>query len=829
MIYFISFIYGVSLFYAYQFFPLISIFASMVLIAIFAYYQRKKISAYYLLPIIILVVASLGFYHAKLSYDPPLLPSDIAGQTMKVQGVIKSKPAIVGIRAETFSQKVEVKKAVDEYGNLIDLQELRLFSRVALKPATEYLISVRIPRDAFHLNPGGGKGPISGFAVEIEAVAAADIGFFGETRVRLNSFFKDNFSKESAPFLMAIITGERSLIAPETWHAFRVTGLAHLLAISGAHFGLLLVILFGAIKLLVNLLPHNILNKLTIYFTPTQIAAVPCIPFMIGYLGISAMNIPSIRAFIMITLFLIGLLIQRRGYWLNTLLLAAVIIVTLWPDSILELSFHLSFVAVLCIGIALSSITDGAVELKDSLNLKEKRGTADSLFHRFTAMLRRYCITSATITIAATIGTAPLIAYHFNYFSVVSLFANLVFVPIIGFVILPLTFIASFVFLVSGIFPLRPLIDGIASFVLAALKYIAQWDFVAVGVPAFPSILLLMFYFGLLLYVVINMGIIEPGYRSGEGVNASKIWDIIAKPSVYKLLLPLSIAIIPFLIYTGIKTFEQSGIRITYLDVGQGNAAVIELPDDRTLIMDTGRNGFQVSRFLSHRGIEKIDAIVLSHGSLDHAGGIWSLVRDFEVHEVWDNNRLVYPKEFLRIIKQRGLERGDLISGNGYRITILHPYDGFYTLYSGGIENNDSLVVRIEGTKNSFLFTGDIEREAEEDLLRLGMHLKSNVLKVPHHGSRTSSSEAFISTVSPEIAVISAGRNNIHGHPHNETVATLASAGTRVYRTDRDGAIGIAELSDGTLQVKTWREFQMVQADSIKDEWMNLKRLFWVW
>jgi competence protein ComEC len=283
----------------------------------------------------------------------------------------------------------------------------------------------------------------------------------------------------------------------------------------------------------------------------------------------------------------------------------------------------------------------------------------------------------------------------------------------------------------------------------------------------------------------------------------------------------------PIVLYTGIKIFEPKRMSITFLDVRQGNSAVVELPDKKVLVIDTGRSGFQTANFLRYRGIKKIDALVLSHGSLDHTGGLNRILNDFNVREIWDNSRLIYSDGLPNDIVHRRLERGDTAEGSGYRITVLHPYYGFYTMFSGSDENNDSLVIRIDGIKNSFLFTGDIEQEAQEDLWHLGRHLKSNVIKVPHHGSRTSASEIFFSAVSPEIAVISAGRKNRHGHPHDEMLQLLE--GARVLRTDIDGAIGIREMKDRSLIVRTWNEFRIAEAKSLCDELANLQKLFLSW
>jgi competence protein ComEC len=159
---------------------------------------------------------------------------------------------------------------------------------------------------------------------------------------------------------------------------------------------------------------------------------------------------------------------------------------------------------------------------------------------------------------------------------------------------------------------------------------------------------------------------------------------------------------------------------------------------------------------------------------------------------------------------------------------ILHPYPEFYSLYGNEYvgANNDSIVIKIEGRNSSFLFAGDIEEEAEEDLSSLGNFLRSDVIKVPHHGGKTSAYKPFFELVSPEVAVISIGKNNAFGHPHDEMIDTLQ--GVRIFRTDTDGAVKIRESTHG-LEIKTFKDFQLERTGSFTVEIQNIKRLFQTW
>jgi len=288
------------------------------------------------------------------------------------------------------------------------------------------------------------------------------------------------------------------------------------------------------------------------------------------------------------------------------------------------------------------------------------------------------------------------------------------------------------------------------------------------------------------------------------------------------LLIPLVPAVCIFSFF-----LQKNELTATYLDVGQGDASVLDLPDGRSMVVDTGTSGREAASFMRYRGKRRIDILAVSHAHPDHTGGLGCLSEQFRVGEIWDSGRLLLPGS-LRHIPHRSLSRGDVIEGQGYRIYVLHPYPGFYT--STGREydaaNNDSLVFKIESDKGSLLYAGDIETEAEADILYLGKWLKSGVLKVPHHGGRTSAHELFLRTVSPDVAVISAGRDNPFGHPHQETLDTLK--GVRIYRTDLDGAIKI-RLNSGGVEIKTYRDFMLKRAGSLSEEIDNYRKLCITW
>jgi len=265
---------------------------------------------------------------------------------------------------------------------------------------------------------------------------------------------------------------------------------------------------------------------------------------------------------------------------------------------------------------------------------------------------------------------------------------------------------------------------------------------------------------------------------------------------------------------------HEGVLRVTFLDVGQGDAAVLETPSGMVIVVDTGgirgeegddEGSRVVGPFLRYRACEDIAAVILTHPHADHIGGAPTLLRDFKVHLLMDNGQDTAESEVIRVLEaarshgvvHKALRRGEQIDcPDGVTLQVLSPTSA----ETRGSENNASVVVQVRYGRTSFLLTGDAEAEEEADVLQSGAAIGCDVLKTGHHGSRTSTTPEFLAAAHPHWAVVSVGAHNLYGHPNLEVLSRLRDSGVAVYRTDWNGAVTCR--SDGiAVEVEPLRHF----------------------
>lgn len=580
---------------------------------------------------------------------------------------------------------------------------------------------------------------------------------------------------EPRAVLRALLLGDRSRIEESTRNHFTRTGLMHVLAVSGLHVFLVGMILYGLLR--------PLLARLGLRWRPAEVVRALLTIGLLGSYMVLAGSRPSIvRAVVMAGLFLGGAALQRSSHPLNTLGVAGLVLLLARPAALFDAGFQLSFAAV------------GAII---TLN---PRIRALIPHHRRSGGLVGRGITLVTVSLAATLGTAPVLLYHFGYVSLAGLFLNLLAIPLTG-----LSMIAGLATtLAGGWSPVLGSGFGSAANVLtrglletAALGETAfSWAALWTTVRA-PWILVAM------------VGTLA----------AAAQWP---RPRLRWKLVILTLLTAVFGAWSGVLRSESGArLEVIFFDVGQGDAALVTFPSGRHMLVDAGpRTPYtnQARRtilpHLRRHGIHRLDAVVISHSDRDHLGGLPALLRSVAVGRVVFNGRgasSALYRETVHVLDSLHVPVESAAVGDTFRIDpsarvqVLAPPREMDRKVSG--DNDASIVLRIVYGDTRLLFTGDIEASAERWLVRrFESVLKSDVVKVPHHGSQTSSSPSFVERVLPDTSawvVVSAGRENQFGFPSEEVVSRWEARGGAVLETT-GGAVWLH--SDGTrVRRKRWR------------------------
>ncbi len=557
-------------------------------------------------------------------------------------------------------------------------------------------------------------------------------------------------SGEQNAILKALIVGVRGEITAETRQAFIDSGIIHVLAVSGLHVGyvtLVFWVIFGFLRL-----PRRSKVLLTI--------------LALGFYALMVDLKPSVtRAVIMAAMILFSQAWEKRVNIYNSLAAAALIQTLFDPLLLFDLGFQLSFTAVLSIVYIHGRLL---ILLPEKFNpTRIKKG----LFRNTYQLL--------LVSLAALLGTLPLTIYYFQRVPLISLIANLFAIPLVG-LIGALGFAQVILgFIWSGF----NIIYGQVQMVLIGLLKLL------IGVTAdIPCA-----YFPVKSISVITLLI---GYVLLLGMLNSDKGRIRAGTLIGFLL------IINFWIWN--KAFQPAQLKIIFFDVGQGDAAYIEFPSGKNMLVDAGAKTYSknyaqwmIAPHLKRNRIKRLDILLLTHPHNDHIGGAPYLMRHFEIGELWESDVEAHSRVFRTIrfladslrIPIRKCYAGDYSQMD--RLTslyMLHPSRRFIATHPRGY-NDYSLTFKLSFQEQDILFTGDIETLSEGYLNLYNDFIACEVLKVPHHGSPTSSTLNFIQTVGPQCAVISVGEGNKFNHPSAAVCARYDSLTRLVHRTDLCGAL----------------------------------------
>ncbi|GBE26731.1 comEC family competence protein [bacterium BMS3Bbin03] len=573
---------------------------------------------------------------------------------------------------------------------------------------------------------------------------------------------------EEASLLKGFLLGQRGQIDPDIQNRFAKTGVIHVLAVSGLHVGFILVLMLGILKWLrLREFPRTLLIILGLIF----------------YVYLTGGKPPVVRASLMAVIILIGYLVQRRPDVINSLAVAALLLLLVNPFLLFDAGFQLSFLAVLGIVLFYN-------RLMGFFQFQPK--------NKWQHFFREKLLPLLIVSFAAQLGTLPLTLYYFHRLPTYALLANIVVIPLVFIIV---TF--GFAMLIAGaVWPVLGM--GIAWCVKIILTFLIQFVTFFSNLPGSTVESFGRFSIWHFLVYLVLLGL---------------VWYANEPKRVRRFVLALFFL---WVSRAGVDAVShlRPELKVTFLDVGQGDGSVVELPDGHVLVIDAGprQNLFDSGRsivfpFLRDKRLNSIDALMISHHHKDHAGGVPFLIAHMPVGEVWDNgDSLAEPiyRLYRREISEKKIPLRAVSAGyhklnwQGVSLWIFYPLEINHrpgAADPANIENNHSVVAKICFGRRSFLFTGDIEARVEQKLIRFGELLKSDVLKMPHHGSRTSGTLAFLKTVAPQVAVISvAARNRFH-QPSEEVLERLRNLNIRICRTDREGAIEFK--TDGKTLKKT--------------------------
>ena len=573
--------------------------------------------------------------------------------------------------------------------------------------------------------------------------------------------FHEYLDSAETGLLLGLLAGDRSGIPDALRSDFQRSGLVHVLAISGFH----VVLLAGMLMIFLKAtgLPHRLV----------RVAAVLLLLLYVPVTGGS----PAVRrAVLMFAVPQLGALFQRPANTLNSLGVALLFIILPEPSVIWNPGFQLSVAATM--GILIGGPLNPLKKLPEAL-------TKNKWWTRFQAFI----LDPTYVTLCATLSTAPFLIHHFKTLSPVAWLGNIVVVPAISmgmqaglFALLSPIGLLREHFCYAARFFLR-----LASLLTRLLSDSAQAS-VTVG-PFGPSILLLA---GFLL-------VLFPIFYKNRIARRISLTSLLLFATIFS--------------YSGFHSAISPTWKLTTIDVGQGDSHLITTPSGNHLLVDAGDIKRQDSGkdiivpYLHHIGVSHLDALIITHPDQDHFGGALSIIKTFPVKELWITDcARIEPKEewqqviseaYRRNIRIRDIARGFRYKENLFEIKVLHP-ETRHCIDA----NTQSITFRMAGLKHSAILTGDLTVQGEKDILKTDVYLNSDILKLGHHGSKTSSSRSFLKQIQPKLATISSGRKNRFRHPSKQVLQRLDSLKIPYLNTTERGTIDIIFRAD-TMIVET--------------------------
>lgn len=801
-----------------------SFFIALGSIGVILYLQNKKRLIFIFITISILAFMYMNYFEKSYDKIPENAEIEIQAEivSLKIKGEYKDKYIVKSKYGKKFYLYVNTKKEFD-YGDIVEVKGN--FSKVN-KATNEYCFDYRE-----FLKHKKIYGNIMASKVNLLRKNSM-LCKISKVKIKLNKYIDENYSDTASGFLKTLLLGETNEIEKEIKEDFTKANISHILAISGMHISIIILVIKNIMQILKfdQRLEKIFLNLLII-----------CYIFFIDY-PISAIRVAITQVILLITFFT-----NRKSNFYNTISITLFIILLLNPYNIESTAMQLSFGGICGIYLFYKFIKKmffykfciQKKTVKEILkeNTKENRNIRKNIKNICQTViksnkLKQIVIDSLCLNISVQIFIFPIVWYKFNFISITSFIPSIL-ISLFIFPILILGYLSFFEIFIQRFISIS-IISKINNFIILKMlnlvSILSKIPLLSIYLKKPNKIFIVSYYVVLILCIKIIQKdkLAEMLHiwriKSGKAPIKQYIRVKCKKNNDFKRIVLIVILNIVIIFQSFVQdNFLKNGVEIYFLDVGQGDSTIIRTAKNKTIVIDGGegeKSGFDYGKnvlfpFLINKGVRKIDFLIFSHFDSDHCGGLIYLLENIKVEKILIGKQFEKNENFEYIVNlanKKHIKIIELQAGNKINIEknssleILWP--SVAEKISENAINNNSLVCKFVYKNFSMLLTGDIESIAEEKLLgkyKNTNRLNANILKIAHHGSKTSSIQEFLNEVNPKIALIGVGRKNKFGHPNQEVLERLKEKGIQIYRTDQNGEIQI--IVKNNLKIKTFLSY----------------------
>lgn len=801
-----------------------SFFIVLGSIGVILYLQNKKRLIFIFITISILAFMYMNYLEKSYDKIPENAEIEIQAEivSLKIKGEYKDKYIVKSKYGKKLYLYVNTKKEFD-YGDIVEVKGN--FSKVN-KATNEYCFDYRE-----FLKQKKIDGNIMASKVNLLRKNSM-LCKISKVKIKLNKYIDENYSDTASGFLKTLLLGETNEIEKEIKEDFTKANISHILAISGMHISIIILVIKNIMQILKfdKRLEKIFLNLLII-----------CYIFFIDY-PISAIRVAITQVILLITFFT-----NRKSNFYNTISITLFIILLLNPYNIESTAMQLSFGGICGIYLFYKfikkmffykfCIQKKTVKEISKENTKENRNIRKNIKNICQTViksnkLKQIVIDSLCLNISVQIFIFPIVWYKFNFISITSFIPSIL-ISLFIFPILILGYLSFFEIFIQKFISIS-IISKINNFIILKMlnlvSILSKIPLLSIYLKKPNKIFIVSYYVVLILCIIIIQKdkLAEMLHiwriKSGKAPIKQYIRVKFKKNNDFKRIVLIVILNIVIIFQSFVQdNFLKNGVEIYFLDVGQGDSTIISTAKNKTIVIDGGegeKSGFDYGKnvlfpFLINKGVRKIDFLIFSHFDSDHCGGLIYLLENIKVEKILIGKQFEKNENFEYIVNlanKKHIKIIELQAGNKINIEknssleILWP--SVAEKISENAINNNSLVCKFVYKNFSMLLTGDIESIAEEKLLgkyKNTNRLNANILKIAHHGSKTSSIQEFLNEVNPKIALIGVGRKNKFGHPNQEVLERLKEKGIQIYRTDQNGEIQI--IVKNNLKIKTFLSY----------------------